>query len=397
MNTILIINRWNDQLACYENYIDHNKYQVSYIVNKIGVNAINQKSAIAVYVANELEQTNQNLNLFLDILPRIDKVIAFSEVDQELAAFVREKYSVNGMKINEIIKFRNKVKMKQVAKQSGILVPRFFDLNEANKSDIQSLIYPVILKPKNGVSSEDVFKVESYNELDELINRIDSDNYQVEEYIEGIIYHADGIIKDGELIIFKASEYINSCFDYTGGLPLGSVVIDDRVFEKKLKEYTQKVLEAFKFNDGAFHLELIIDKNGKIYFLEIGARVGGAQVPYVFKKIYNIDLFQVWVDIQLGNEVSIHLNKMTSENIGGWLLFPEPRNLPCKVDDCKELAGLNPIIACESLPHKNHIFRGGGEYRDVSGCYLYKGKSTQEVKYAIHQTIKQFNIKTTLI
>ena len=398
-NSILIINRWNDKLACYENYTDHDKYKVSYITNRTGEKAVNKKLSDSIYVTNDLNESDNNLNLFINSLSQIDRVIAFSEVDQELAAFIRNKYSIQGMKTKDILKFRNKVTMKQVADQAGILVPRFIDLNIINQFDILAklLIYPVILKPKNGVSSEGVYKINSEIEFHEIVKCLDKSNYELEEYINGVIYHADGIIQNNKLIIFKVSEYINTCLDYTLGIPLGSVVIDDVVLEKKLIKYTENILESFNLNDSAFHLEFIIDKENKIYFLELGARIGGAQVPYVFKNIYNIDLFKVWVDIQLKKDISIYLEYMNNENIGGWLLFPEPRNLPCKVDYCKELAGSNPIIAYELLPHKNHIFRGGGEYRDVSGCYLFKGKDTQEVKNAIDQTIQQFSIKTTLI
>lgn len=396
---ILIINRWNDELACYEQYVDHHLYDVIYLTNPSGLEKIRRSLAKAVYVTNDLDHCafESKLNDFLLKHNPIDKIIAFSEVDQELAAYLRTKWSVPGINVNEVKKFRNKIIMKQVAQAADIKTPLFFDLNLSQDFITKGIHYPVILKPKDGVSSEGVHKVQTKDQFNILINKINQTNYQCEQFIDGTIYHADGLVQNGKIILCKISEYINTCFSYTLGTPLGSVLLDDEDFLAKANQFTNNVIKAFSLNDGAFHLEFIFDQNNEFYFLEIGARVGGAQVPYVFKNIYGIDIFKEWVNIQFGKNVSLVPNVGTESFIGGWLLFPQPTIIPSKVEFCQSLKESISFILSEKLPTLGHVFKGNGEYRDVSGIYLFKARSTNEVKNAIQQTIQQFCIQTSPI
>ena len=271
--SILVINRWNDETVRYENYIDHNQYNVFYLTNQMGEMGIRRELSTDVCVV-DLDNfiLDANIEILLDKISPIIKIIAFSEVDQELAALLRTKFSVSGIKFDEIMKFRNKVEMKRVAVNGGIQVPMFSDLNDVRgMNKLKDIIgYPLIIKPVNGVSSEGVYKISSEDELDCIFNTIDSSNYECEQFIDGKIYHADGLVYNDNIILFKVSEYINSCFDYKHGKPLGSVIIDDISFKDRTKKYTQDVIKAFSLHNGAYHLEFIIDKQDKIYFLEIG-------------------------------------------------------------------------------------------------------------------------------
>ena len=383
--SILVINRWNDKITRYETYINHEEYNVWYLTNKKGSAAVN-KGIAKLYELDEINisQIEKSAVPFLKKAHNIDTIIALSEVDQEAAAYLRSCFYIPGLKSSEILKFRNKVEMKIIAEQSNILVPRYSPLDHPKfKKFIKTTHYPLILKPKNGVSSEGVIKVNNEETLTSILKSIPNENYECEEYIDGKIFHADGLIYNQKIIFFKVSEYINTCLDYTLGKPLGSVVIDDLVFESEAKDYTLKILKAFSLNNSAFHLEFIQSKNGVIYFLELGARVGGAQVPYLFEKIFKINLIHAWIDIQLKNDITKHIKNTKNKSVGGWLLFPEPKTLPCKVLKTYSLKENVPHIIEENLPPHGHIFNGNGEYRDTCGSYLFEGRDTSSVKIAI--------------
>ncbi|MBV9576392.1 MAG: aspartate 1-decarboxylase [Gammaproteobacteria bacterium] len=395
--SILIINRWNDEIISYEKYIDHHKYDVFYLTNKKGLEIINSYSAKGIYISKFLDNLilDKDAFAFIKAIKFLEVIIAFSEVDQELAAYLRTKFSVKGIQFNEVKKFRNKIEMKSQARNSKIAVPVFSSLSdEINVGKlINEIGFPIILKPKNGVSSEGVYKANSAEEFNQFLSSVDKDNYECEQFIDGKIYHVDGLVYQGNFCIYQVSAYINTCLDYIHGNPLGSVVIDDEVFIENAKHFTLNVLDAFSLRDGAFHLEFIINGKNKIYFLEIAARVGGAQVPHVFKYVYGVDLFHEWVNIQIGNNISLKKNCFNKKLIGGWLLLPQPKTVPCKVEYCRSLQKIIPFILSEKLPNQGHVFYGNGEYRDVSGIYLYCATSSQAIKSAISQTINQFSIK----
>ncbi len=396
--SVLIINRWNDRLCNYEKLIDHEKYEVFYLTNKVGEKNANKSISKGILVLDDLNiaSLDANSDSFFKKIAKIDCIIALSEIDQELAAYLRSQYHVPGLKKNDILKFRDKVIMKQVAQESGITVPVFSGLNDINKiySFATQYDYPIILKPKDGVSSEGVIKIHDDNELDYSLQQINMDGYECEKFIDGTVYHVDGIVFNSKIIFIKISQYLNTCLEYTKGTPLGSVMIDDKLLITKIEEFTQKVIAAFQLDNNSFHLELIIDPSNTIYFLEIGARVGGAQVPYLYEKIFNINLFQLWIDIQLGRNISEPIyDELDRQQLGGWLLIPEPRLIPSEVIKVKKMKDEISEIIDEKLPTIGHIFYGNGEYRDISAAYLLKGTSTKQIEKAIHRIINDFYIQ----
>src|SRR3990167_10192526 len=146
---ILILNRWHDVLSCYEKYVDHTKYNVFYMTNKRGALSVNKKTAAGLCVLNEISVNDikKHAISFINRIGKIHKIIAFSEVDQEAAAYLRSALFVPGLKEHQIPKFRNKVIMKNVATQSNILVPKYKDTQDADiDSFISTVKFPIILK-----------------------------------------------------------------------------------------------------------------------------------------------------------------------------------------------------------------------------------------------------------
>src|SRR5207245_2148698 len=106
---------------------------------------------------------------------------------------------------------------------------------------------------------------------------------ECEEYIEGDIYHVDGLAVAGEILALKPAKYLNTCLDFARGRPLGSVGVDNASVVEEMASFTGRVLAALGLVTGAFHLELIRRPSPpggeQVVFLEIGGRVGGAEIP----------------------------------------------------------------------------------------------------------------------
>lgn len=395
---IIVIHRWPDNFVDYDSFIDSNKYLVHYIVNSSGKRGINSDSDLAgkIFELDDLNQIDALTKCVQEVIAEfgeIDKIIAPSESDLIQAAQLRTKFAVQGMQADEVKFFRDKVAMKTKVKKGGLPVPKFIDCeNETNTlSFVETIGYPVILKPKDGAGSEGVNLIHDQQQLENVLKQINLTNYECEEYVSGSIFHIDGLIYNKELIFSSVSRYLNTCLDFNDGKALGSVILDDQLLQDKLVYFARETLAVLELNNSAFHLEVILKDEREPIFLEIGARVGGGGIPFLIKDIYKINLVQEWMKIEL--EKFGKLNKTNKLIIGGFLMMPEPRETPCKVLHCKKLQGAIATLYKETLPEPGEILDGDGGYNHISGTFFYKGNSSKEIEADMEITMNSFEIK----
>lgn len=213
---------------------------------------------------------------------KVDKIIAIGERDIQRAAIARENLNIPGQNIESADFFRNKFIMKQYLNERNIKIPNFklvtnyFDLNKF----ILENNYPIILKPIDGAASVNTFKVDNEKELKDLMSKNNLIGYLVEEFIEGEIYHIDGLWLTNKLEFLSCGRYINDSLAYKYGGSLSSVFLKkDSVTFQRLKDYTIKLLSLIPSpNSMTFHLEVFINTQNEIIFCEIASRTSGGQV-----------------------------------------------------------------------------------------------------------------------
>ena len=130
-----------------------------------------------------------------------DRVVSLSEYEVMEAAQIREMLNISGQKPNEVIKVRDKVLMKEILKNAGILVPTFFELKDIiyNQEVLKySFSDRVVVKPKDGAASSNVL---TFANISQFLNLLESkstgikelddenqvSNYEVESFISGDI------------------------------------------------------------------------------------------------------------------------------------------------------------------------------------------------------------------
>ncbi|RCW16691.1 hypothetical protein CAC02_07080 [Streptococcus gallolyticus] len=373
----MIINRWQDNFADYKKLINHNVHEIIYITNAEGAKYIQNYEVKCTehLVVDSLSDKKILCAIFQDLLNKyqcIDRVVAMSEMDIAIAGYLRSKYKISGMSEQTALNFTDKVCMKNALSGKGILFPKY----TSNINKIDELTFPIILKPRNGASSEGVVKLSDYSEYYDYCQENILENYEAEEYIDGSIYHVDGFCFQGKLGFAKASEYINTPYDYIRGKTIGSIFCADNVFSDRVFSFTEVVLSALGLQDSVFHLEFI-EHGDEFYFLEVGARQGGGEIVPMYKKLYNMDLIKLSFNLQIGVE-KVPLFEKKDERVAAFLLFPEPSQLPDKV---KEITMFNLESQVYQISPKigENMEEGGGYYFN-SGRFLFYGDSKQVIK-----------------
>ncbi|WP_227746896.1 MULTISPECIES: ATP-grasp domain-containing protein [Paraburkholderia] len=311
------------------------------------------------------------------------------------AARLRNSFSIPGDLPDQVVRFRDKAVMKYDIAAAGLRVPRFAaleDLGFPDAEEINAMRFPVIVKPRTGAASVGVRRVDTRAQFDALWPTLPIAGYECEEYIEGTIYHVDGFVLDGAFVIARASRYVNTCLEFAQGKPLGSVMLDPGPLNDALLTFADASLRALALVNGPFHLEIIRGRDG-LYFLEIGARVGGGEIPFLFRDLYGVDLFALWVAQQSGDEARFTAQTQaafaasTSCARGGFLMLPEPIG---KVFVDAQLPQGIAALYETVLPKQHHLFDGAGGYDTILARFRYRGASEHEIAVAIHATLRDF-------
>lgn len=259
-----------------------------------------------------------DLDMFIHLLSllgrqtRIDRVIALEEFDVITAAQLREHFCLGGMPMATARLFRDKGAMGAKARDAGITVPEFVPM--LNYDDLRSFMErvppPWIVKPRSDVSAIGIRKVSEPTEVWQALDALDrrerlrerAAHHLLAQFVYGNVFHVDSIISSGRVIFTGANQYGRPPMDvaHKGGAYISHTAEHGCDDEKTLLTANRKLVKALGLKDGAAHAEFIkSDADGKFYFLEIAARVGGAYIAEVLEAATGINLWREWAKLEI--------------------------------------------------------------------------------------------------
>lgn len=248
---------------------------------------------------------------FLARKEQIDRIVALDDFDVEKAARLREHLRVPGMGDTTARYFRDKLAMRMKAEEEGISVPPFVHIlnHDKIKSYITNVEPPYVLKPRMQAGAIGIKKINNENELWKNLEILgDRQSYfLLEKFIPGNIYHVDSIIVNREVLFAVSSQY---------GLPPMEIAHEGRVFssrtmkrgtkdERKLIGMNDHLLKSLGLLKGVSHSEFIKSEDGKFYFLETSARVGGANLADLVYYSTGVNLWREWAKLELNEKYKI--------------------------------------------------------------------------------------------
>jgi hypothetical protein len=201
----------------------------------------------------------------------------------------------------------------------------------------------------------------------------------VEKFIEGTMYHVNGILKDKKLVAVWPFQYLNTNFGFTKGSFYGNASIQpkDEIYEK-LIDITKKVLEALpKCN--VFHLELFYSRN-EFYVCEIAARRPGGSIGLLIEEL--VEPRFVEIEFRINNELPIEVTCI-DKSIGD-VLVPKPIGTITKIPDqipfgiLKVLGKVGDVYTGFDINHLNTLARIVCEGDDVGDVCCKLEKSATE-------------------
>ncbi|MGC9500383.1 ATP-grasp domain-containing protein [Streptomyces sp. WG7] len=397
---IVVLHRWRDRHAHYEDYLDHRTHRVTYVTTRLALDSV-PAGAAAALVVPATDDTAAVWRAVTELRARFGppaRLLALNEGDLDTASVIRDRLGCAGQTPAELARFRDKLTMNQLVSGARVPTPRFADAPDEHAvrafADRHGL--PVVVKPRRGTASRGVVRLDSPADLPRL-RALPSEPRLVQEYCPDDIVHIDGLWTGDRLGPWRASRYVNTCVDFTQGQALGSVEIDDPELLDPLGEFTARVAGALSSEPWVFHLEAFVgtraDGRPAIRFLEAGYRVGGAEIPFVWREVHGIDLMRAAADIQLGRTPDLPVPERW--RTGGWLLVPSPVPPPCRVVGHDLPAPQDPAEAPYAVvvPEAGRVIPRVGGYEHVGARFRFRGDSSGEVEKAVLRTAAQFRLE----
>ncbi|MEG0593542.1 MAG: carbamoylphosphate synthase large subunit [Coprobacillus sp.] len=264
------------------------------------------------YMVNNLEDYDEvykACGYFTWHYGHIDWIESQNEYWLELEATLRNDFHVEtGTVIQNLAPMKYKSKMKDVYKAIGITCARyrFVDDYQATKAFANSVGYPVIVKPDNGVGASSTYKLKSDEELDYFFSTKNPHiHFIIEEMVPGHVETFDGITdKDKNILIATSHVMLNSIMDNVNEAS-DTAFYSQPIEGLDIYDIGKKAVEAFDTRSRFFHFEFFrldedkegLGKQGDLVGLEVNMRAPGAYMPDMMNMAYNVDVYTIWADM----------------------------------------------------------------------------------------------------
>lgn len=242
----------------------------------------------------------------------IDGVLAYaSDPAAPTAAYVAERLGLPTNPYNSVETLCNKDKFREFLKQNGFNAP----VSEGyGNNDIDTTLFrlPVIVKPVDSSGSKGATVLRDWKGLEEACEFAFSFSRAhriiVEEYIEKkhkYLIGGDIFVYEGKVILWgllncHRDSSVNPLVPVGKSYPLLLDEQDKLAVENTLQSMVNKL--GIKF--GSVNVELVVDKTGKVWPIDVGPRAGGNMIPDLLGLIFGVDVVEMAVLTAMGEKVN---------------------------------------------------------------------------------------------
>jgi len=242
---------------------------------------------------------------------QLDRLVPLDDFDLEMAAMLREHLRIPGMGETTTRYFRDKLAMRMKAQAAGLNIPEFVPvLNHAKVREFTERVpAPWVLKPRFLAGALGIRRMETADELWQAIHALGDEQsyYLVERFVPGEICHVDSIVYEGEILFAIASRYGRPPLEVaqSGGIFTTRTVERGSAMDLGLRQKNKQVLAGLGLKRGVSHTEFIVSAaDGRVFFLETSARVGGAHIAELIECASGLNLWAEWARVEMAGGVA---------------------------------------------------------------------------------------------
>jgi len=249
---------------------------------------------------------------------QLDALIPATDYASHLTAKVAERLGLRGIPYEAALKARNKDLARQAYAEHGVPSAKFKKVRtyEEALAASEEIGYPVVLKPTNAASSQNVYFIHHEADLKAAFNVIVEfkvtymdfkvrDEYLIEEYLEGPEFSVELFLNDGIPLFQTVTEKLTSPLPYFVEIAHTLPTPSYREQEEELILTAIDALHAIGIVDGPSHVEVKLTPNGP-RIIEVNGRPGGDNISSdLLLQAYGVDIFEATVNYYLNRPIHI--------------------------------------------------------------------------------------------
>lgn len=245
---------------------------------------------------------------------QVDGILAYASDPAALpAALVAERLGLptNPAKSVEILGL--KYPWREFLQHNGFACPKHYSFHpdtpvSAIIAAVTSFTFPLVVKPTDSSGSKGVTMLTDWDGLQKAIRWADTYSRNkvllIEEYIQRgfpSVIGGDIFVWDGQIVLYGEMECLRD-LQKSPLIPIGK----KKPLQVTKKQRTQihselqRIVTSLGIRFGELNIEIILDKNGHVHFLELGPRAGGNMIPIQLSDAFGIDLVKANVQAAMG-------------------------------------------------------------------------------------------------
>lgn len=254
---------------------------------------------------------------------QVSGILAYASDPAALpAAIVCERLGLptNPVKTVEILGL--KYSWRKFLHDNGFACPKAASFSPAiSKSDFSDLVgrftFPIVIKPTDSSGSKGVSVLDNLNSLSQAIQWADSYSRNKILIVEEFITRGFPFVIGGDIFVWNGRIVLlgeMSCMREKHGsglIPIGkkkpSGLNDFQ--RKKVLDELQRLITMLNIHFGEMNIEILIDQNDNVHFLELGPRAGGNMIPLQLSDAWGVDLVKANILAAMGKDPQLVPNE----------------------------------------------------------------------------------------
>lgn len=311
-----------------------------------------------------------------------------------------EKLGLKGLSEKAAEVSSNKFKMKEAFMAGGVRCARHICIRNREElaEALRKLDFPVVIKAVDLMGSRGIFRCntseQAFSFYEKTMEATGKDYCLVEEFIEGEPFGCEAMMSDGRLL-YCLPNNIDAFQSYVP-TPVGHSVPwkKQSSLGEEAERQVKLAIRAVGLDNCAVNCDLI-EKDGKVYVIEITGRAGATCLPETVGLYYGINYYEAIVRLALDMEPEklfdrahpgkASLSKILTSDRSGTVKAIRNENAPA--EDIVDLS-----FNIQPGDYVNQ-YRNG---RDRIGQIILAGKELQDCEDRLDEILSKINIEFTV-
>ncbi len=245
---------------------------------------------------------------------KIDGVLtAATDYGVLTAAFIAREMGLPGLKYEVAQLIKNKYQVRKCLYENHVDdTEQAYEVHrDTNIEELANeIVYPVMVKPCDGSGSRGASRVDKAEDLKEAckyaMHGSITDRAEIETFIIGKEYGAETLVVNGEINVLGIMQKWMTNPPYYA--ELGHSIPTDlkKEVEDKAIKCVKNAIKALGVNFGSVNMDMLITEDGKVYIIDIGARMGGNMIgPCIIPYGKGIDYMAAMIQNAVGDPVDL--------------------------------------------------------------------------------------------